>query len=264
MRPEQMTVVLTGACGGIGQLLARRLAAAGASLYLCGRDAEALAALERELRAQTIAGQWVEARAVDLTDDADTDRWLQSFGHTVNVLINNAGICKFDLFERLGDRDIESIMNLNSIVPMKLTRKLLPQLKAAPAARVVNIASTFGAIGFPGYAVYSASKYAIRGFSQALRRELADTSIDVGCILPRATRTAINSERVVEMNRRLGVAMDPPEKAAAAIVAFVCGTGGELALGWPEKLLVRLNSVFPALIGNAISKKLPLIKQYVA
>ena len=86
----------------------------------------------------------------------------------------------------------------------------------------------------------------------------------VGCLLPRATRTAINSERVVEMNRKLSVAMDAPEVVAAALVRFLCGKGGELALGWPEKLLVRLNSLFPALIGDAISKKLPLIKQYAA
>jgi hypothetical protein len=66
------------------------------------------------------------------------------------------------------------------------------------------------------------------------------------------------------MNRKLKVAMDPPEKVAAAVVRFVGSKRGELALGWPEKLLVRINSVFPALVGNAISKKLPLIKQYAA
>jgi hypothetical protein len=66
------------------------------------------------------------------------------------------------------------------------------------------------------------------------------------------------------MNRKLGVAMDSPDKVAEAVVKFICGNRGELALGWPEKLLVRLNSVFPALVGNAISKKLPLIKQYAA
>jgi short-subunit dehydrogenase len=129
---------------------------------------------------------------------------------------------------------------------------------------VVNIASTFGAIGFPGYSVYSASKYAIRGFSQALARELSDTSVRVGCILPRATKTSINSDQVVEMNRKLSVAMDAPEKVADAVVKFIGSDRGELALGWPEKFLVRLNSVFPALVGNAISKKLPLIKQYAA
>jgi short-subunit dehydrogenase len=267
MQPEQMTVVLTGACGGIGQLLARQLAAAGASLFLCGGDEVALEALQVELRSTARAGQTIDARALDLTSDTELDEWLTSIEQSpraVNVLVNNAGICKFEMFEKMNDRDIELMMTLNSIVPMKLTRRLLPQLKQQPAARVVNIASTFGAIGFPGYSVYSASKYAIRGFSQSLVRELSDTGVRVGCILPRATRTAINSDRVVEMNRRLSVAMDPPEKVAAAVLGFICSDRAELALGWPEKLLVRLNSVFPSLIGNAISKKLPLIKQYVA
>jgi short-subunit dehydrogenase len=267
MQPEQMTVVLTGACGGIGQLLARQLAEGGASLFLCGRDAALLADLQLELQQKATAGQTIDARALDLTDDAELDDWVafieQSSG-SVNVLVNNAGICKFEMFEKLTDRDIEQMMTLNSIVPMKLTRRLLSRMKDQPAARIVNIASTFGAIGFPGYSVYSASKYAIRGFSQALTRELSDTRVRVGCILPRATRTAINSDRVVEMNRRLSVAMDPPEQVATAVVRFICSDRAELALGWPEKLLVRLNSLFPVLIGNAISKKLPLIKQYAA
>lgn len=267
MRPDQMTVALTGACGGIGNLLARQLAASGASLYLCGRDEKALASLQQELSAAATGNQFVEAQALDLTDDQQVDQWLASMAAgpwQVNVLVNNAGICRFDMFEKMQDRDIEQIMNLNSVVPMKLTRKLLPILKAQPESRIVNIASTFGAIGFPGYSVYSASKYAIRGFSQALSRELSDTPVRVGCILPRATKTAINTDRVMEMNRKLSVAMDPPEKVAAAVLKFICSQRGELALGWPEKLLVRINSLFPALVGNAISKKLPLIKQYAA
>ena len=266
MQPEQMTVVLTGACGGIGQLIARRLGALGASLFLCGTNAEALADLQRELRADARDHQSIQARAVDLTDEAETDAWLDSIAVSgpVNVLVNNAGICRFQMFERLAERDIELVMQLNSIVPMKLTHRLLPGLKQQPEARIVNIASTFGAIGFPGYSVYSASKYAIRGFSQSLRRELSDTQVNVGCILPRATRTAINSERVMEMNRELSVAMDPPDKVAAAVVDFIRSDRGELALGWPEKLLVRINSVFPALVGRAIAKKLPLIKHYAA
>lgn len=267
MQPEQMTVVLTGACGGIGQLLARQLAAAGASLFLCGTDANALATLQKELSVNAGKNQFIKTQALDLTDDAQVNSWLESIELTqgpVNVLVNNAGVCKFEMFEKLEDRDIELMMNLNSVVPMKLTRKLLAGLKQQPAARIVNIASTFGALGFPGYSVYSASKYAIRGFSQALSRELSDTNVRVGCILPRATRTAINTDRVVEMNRRLSVAMDPPEKVAAAVFGFICSDRGELALGWPEKLIVRVNSLFPSLVGNAISKKLPLIKQYAA
>lgn len=267
MQPDQMTVVLTGACGGIGQAIARRLAENGASLYLCGRDPERLDCLQQELDQAAGPGQFFETQVVDLTDDAEMDAWLatiESGPRQTNVLVNNAGVCKFDMFENLADRDIELMMNLNSVVPIKLTRKLLPKLKSQPEARVVNIASTFGAIGFPGYSVYSASKYAIRGFSQALSRELADTGVRVGCLLPRATKTAINTDRVVEMNRKLNVTMDSPEVVAAALLEILRGHGGELAIGWPEKLLVRLNSLFPVLIGNAISKKLPLIKQYAA
>ena len=122
MRPEQMTVVLTGACGGIGQLLARQLAAAGASLFLCGRHETSLTALKYELDAKARSGQIIEVRAIDLTDDNQLDDCIASIEQSqraVNVLVNNAGICKFDMFEKLSDGDIEQMMTLNSIVPMK-------------------------------------------------------------------------------------------------------------------------------------------------
>jgi short-subunit dehydrogenase len=266
MQPSQMTVVITGACGGIGQMISRQLAASGASLYLCDRAAKGLSSLQQELTEQAVGAQFIEATAVDLTDDQQVGRWLESFDpeRPPNVLVNNAGICRFEIFDRLDDESIEQIMVLNSIVPMKLARKLLPVLRQQNEARIVNIGSTFGAIGFPGYSVYSASKFAIRGFSQALARELSDSNISVGCILPRATHTAINTDRVVELNRKLNVTMDSPETVATAVVRFISTKQGELALGWPEKLLVRINSVFPNLIGHAISKKLPLIKQFAA
>jgi short-subunit dehydrogenase len=261
-----MNVVLTGACGGIGEAIARQLAAAGASLFLCDLNGDKLEQLGAELREQAIPSQLIETRQVDLMDDHQVDDWLESVKATapVNVLINNAGFCRFGMFEQHADRDIELTMALNGVAPMKLTRKLLPVLRRQTEARVVNVASTFGAIGFPGYSVYSASKYAIRGFTQALARELADTPVRVGCILPRATRTALNSDRVVEMNRKLKVAMDPPEKVAQSLIRFLGKGRGELAIGWPEKLLVRLNYLFPLFIGKEIAKKLPLIKQYAA
>jgi short-subunit dehydrogenase len=267
MQPEKMNVILTGAAGGIGKLLATRLAASGASLFLADRDETALLALQCELQTKARAGQSIEVCALDLTDMSQVDAWLASIegrSRDINVLVNNAGICKFELFDKLDDRDIEQMMTLNSIVPMLLTRRLLPTLRRQSAARIVNIGSTFGGIGFPGYSAYCASKYAIRGFSQALSRELSDSAVRVGCIMPRAARTAINSDRVVAMNERLKVAMDPPEKVADAVFRFICSDRAELALGWPEKLLLRLNPLLPALFDSAISKKLPLIKQFAA
>ena len=267
MQPEQMNVILTGAAGGIGKLLAVKLAAAGASLFLADRDETTLPALQRQLQESAKPGQFIEVYALDLTDMSQVDTWLESIrgsNRPVNVLVNNAGVCMFELFDRLSDRDIELMMTLNSVVPMLLSRRLLPGLCRQPAARIVNIGSTFGGIGFPGYSVYCASKYAIRGFTQALSRELSDSSVRVGCIMPRAARTAINSDRVVEMNRRLKVAMDPPEMVADAVFGFICSDRAELALGWPEKLLLRLNPLFPALFDSAIAKKLPLVKQFAA
>ena len=116
MQPEQMTVVLTGACGGIGQLLARQLAAAGASLFLCGMDEASLTALKEELDAKARSGQTIEVRAVNLTDDSQLDDWIASIEQSqraINVLVNNAGLCKFEMFEKLSDRDIEQMMTLS-------------------------------------------------------------------------------------------------------------------------------------------------------
>lgn len=264
MKTENMTVLLTGACGGIGQALATQLAQAGASLYLTDRDSHALSQLEQKLKLLATSEQHIISAAIDLQNKAELNTWIASLQQQkpVNVLVNNAGISRFELFENQLDRDIDLIMTLNSIIPMKMTRKLLPMLKQQPQARIVNIASTFGAIGFPGYSVYSASKYGVRGFSQALARELSDSNVSVGCFLPRATQTTINTSNVVELNRQMKVAMDTPEKVARELLKFLGSNQQELAVGWPEKLLVRLNSLFPTLIGNAICKKLPLIKQY--
>jgi short-subunit dehydrogenase len=267
MQPEMMTVLLTGACGGIGRALSHQLANAGANLYLTGRDPDELCHLLQELNTYLRPGQFIQTKALDLTDDNQVDEWIASIKHQqkpVNVLVNNAGVAGFDLLENQNDQDIERIMFLNSIVPMKLTRKLLPMLSQRSEARIVNVSSTFGAIGFPGYSVYSASKYAVRGFSQALARELSDSNVHVGCFLPRATQTSINSSSAVELNRELKVSMDSPETVATLLMKFISNHRREQAVGWPEKLLVRINSIFPAIIGNAICKNLPLIKQYAA
>lgn len=265
MKANQMNVLITGACGGIGQALAIKLAESGASLYLTGRDKSALGKLHQQLLAIAGPEQIICSEAVDLTDDAQLDQMINRLGQLdrpINVLVNNAGIISFDLFENVSAEDIEKVMYLNSVVTMKLTHRLLPGFKKLPAARVVNVASTFGAIGFPGYSIYSASKFAVRGFSEALGRELSDSNVSVGCFLPRATRTKINSSKVVELNEKLKVSMDSPEVVAQALAKFLGSSKKLQAIGWPEKLLVRLNSMFPALIGSAIEKQLPTIKQY--
>ncbi|WP_404936712.1 SDR family NAD(P)-dependent oxidoreductase, partial [Pseudomonas aeruginosa] len=118
----------------------------------------------------------------------------------VNVLINAAGVNRFALLEQVDEDTLDDLLDLNIKAPLQLTRLLLPLLREHPNALVVNVGSIYGSIGYPGYATYSASKFALRGFSEALRRELADTSVDVLYVAPRATRTSMNSSAATALN----------------------------------------------------------------
>lgn len=265
MNPRNMTVLLTGASGGIGRELAIKLAEQGASLHLTGRDEAELSQLGQRLRNTARAGQEIHTYTVNLLDDSELMSFCSQISvltTPINVVVNNAGLSRFDWLENHSDRDIERIMQLNAVVPMKLTRALLPVLKVQAEARIVNVASTFGALGFPGYSVYSASKHAMRGFSESLARELADTSVSVGCFVPRATQTDINTSAVVEMNQVLKVSMDKPADVAEALVKFIASRSQQQALGWPEKMLVRVNGLMPELISHALKKQLPTIRQF--
>lgn len=127
---------------------------------------------------------------------------------------------------------------------------------------VVNVGSIYGSIGYPGYATYSASKFALRGFSEALRRELADTTVDVLYAAPRATRTSMNTSAATALNQALKVGMDDPVDVARAVLDAVQQQRNELYLGWPEKLFVRLNGMLPGVVDRALRKQLPLIRRY--
>ena len=117
------------------------------------------------------------------------------------------------------------------------------------------VGSTFGAIGFPHFASYSASKFALRGLSEALRRELSDAGVRVSYVSPRATDTAMNSAAVRELQAMTGARVDDPLKVAKAIVAAVQAGSRERQLGWPERLFVRLNALMPRLVDKALVQK---------
>jgi len=151
---------------------------------------------------------------------------------------------------------------INLLAPMHLCQELLPHLQRQPEACILNTGSVFGAIGYPGYAVYSASKFAMRGFTEALRRELADTKVSVRYVAPRATRTGINTSAVERMNDELGVAMDPPELVAKAVCDMLAGNRVEAVLGWPEKFFARVNGLLPRVVDGALRKQLPVIRRY--
>ena len=145
---------------------------------------------------------------------------------------------------------------------MLLVQALLPLLHREPQAAVVNIGSTFGSIGHPGFSAYCASKFGLRGFSEALARELADTGIVVSYLAPRATQTDLNSAAVVDFNHAAGNAVDPPAVVAAAVLDMLRTGQTRRWLGWPERFFAWLNQAFPSLVDRALRSQLGLIKSH--
>jgi len=248
-------VLLTGATGGIGQAIAAQLAAAGAHLVLVARQPEALLALSQQLPGQH------SCFSADLTVNEELLALGQFVKNTggIDVLINNAGISQFSL---LATQNFQSQLALNLLAPMQLCQLLLPDLLLRPAATIVNIGSAFGSIGYPGFSGYCASKFGLRGFTEALSREVASEALRVLYFAPRATATSMNSPAVNRMNEALNNTMDLPDVVAQALMQQLKTGQRRSYLGWPEKLFVRLNALMPGLVDRAIAAKVALIRHY--
>lgn len=255
MKTADARVLLTGATGGIGQAIAKALLARGASVLLSGRSPGKLAALARQLGGTGDAAARVQWHAADLDDPASLPALSEAAAAwRANVLVNAAGTPSFGRFESFDAEHFEQVMNTNLIAPMRLTQALLPVLRRQKRAQVIHVGSALGRLGLPGYAVYSASKFGLRGFCEALRRELHGSPVRVQYLGPRSTRTAFNDARVDAYNRATGTAVDAPETAALALVALLESEAAERFLGLPEKLAVRINGAVPQWLDGAFDK----------
>ncbi|HIL92257.1 MAG TPA: SDR family oxidoreductase [Cycloclasticus sp.] len=256
------TIVLTGASGGIGSDIAKQLSDAGARLLLVGRNTEKLDTLNKGLESKH------RVITADITTETGRNKVVQACEgqkQGIDVLINNAGIGQFNLFEEMGQDQIGQIIHTNLTSTILLTHALLPLLLAQQKAKIINIGSTFGSIGYPGSSVYSASKFGVRGFSEALRRELMGnkSQIRVQYFAPRATKTSINNAYVDAMNQELGTHMDDTTSVAKQLLVFMKTDAGQCFIGWPEKLFVRINGLLPSVVESSIVKQLPVIKRYL-
>lgn len=253
-------VLLTGASGGIGQCLALRLAEAGATVYAVGRRADALHALAARARPGAIRPVVADLATADGIDAVR--RAVAAAPIPVSMLILGAADSRFGLFEHSSVVDVQAQVATNLVAPMLLVRALLPCLMRLPSAGIVGIGSTFGSLGYPGFAAYSASKFGLRGFLEALAREHADTPLRVQYLSPRATRTALNSPAVEAMNAELGVAVDDADLVAASLLEAIESGTRRRQLGWPERLFARLNGALPELVDRALAKQLPIVRRF--
>jgi short-subunit dehydrogenase len=185
--------LVTGAAGGIGAALALNLARRGMALALVDRDAAALQAVADQAAA---AGVAVSRHVIDLAERAQVEAVLPAVldAHgRLTLLVNNAGVALGGRFEQVDEADFDWLMRINFDAPVRLTRACLPVLARAPAALVVNVSSIFGIVAPPGQTAYCASKFALRGFSESLRHELAMAGSPVRLMLvhPGGVRTGI-------------------------------------------------------------------------
>jgi len=262
MRIDQCTVLLTGAAGGIASAIAAELAAGGAKLVLTDLNADALDKVVTQLG---LPVDRVSTFAADITDPVDRARLVtRSRCVGVNVLINAAGVNPFGPLDEQTPAQIELALRVNLLAPILLSQDMLPVLRAAPQGRLVNIGSSFGAIGFPCFSTYSATKFGIRGFSEALRRELAGSSVRVHYVAPRATKTRLVTDRIKAMNDELKVGMDAPADVARAVATVIESERAEFSLGLPERFYAKLNGLLPGIVDRALVRQLPTILRYAS
>lgn len=257
MKLKGKRILLTGAAGGIGRHICALLAERDVRLCMVDRDEQTLTKL-----AQSLPGLAQETLTLgaDITSSTERDTVVQrmqsAFGG-VDVVINLAGILDFKRFQETDPDMLQRILQVNLEAPMQLVRTLLPAMIAQGSGRIVNIGSMFGSIGFPCFATYSATKFALRGFSQALRRELAGSGVGVTYVSPRAVKTPLNPEVVHLMAERGMMRMDEARWVAMKIVRAIEKEKNEAYLGFPEKLFARINAILPGIVDQGINKQVP-------
>jgi NAD(P)-dependent dehydrogenase (short-subunit alcohol dehydrogenase family) len=237
---SNLRAVVTGAAGGIGASVARHLIAQGAVVHGLDLDAAGLARSEQELGAQ-----WFVPHAVDLADRAQVDttieKLLAALEGRCDILVNNAGVSRLRSFGDSDDALLDWIFAVNFNAGFRITRALLPALRASGHASIVNIASELALVGHAGYSVYCATKGAVLAWSRALAVELSGDGIRVNTVCPGPVDTALlqdefasdgkpaearDAEIAMVPLRRLGVAAE-----IAPVVAFLASEAAAFVTG---------------------------------
>lgn len=252
MKLESRSVLLTGAAGGIGRHLALALASRGARLTLVDRNAEAVDRLVAELASAGARSQAVVADLAGADGRALAVREAVRAYGTVDVLVNLAAIQYFGRYDAEEPGEVEALLRVNLVVPMLLAREVLPAMIERSHGQIVNVGSVFGTLGFAWFTAYSASKFGLRGFSEALRRELDGSGVGVTYIAPRAVRTALNSDAVQRMAEHTRMHLDDPAPVASRMARAIERGEKECYIGRPEAWFARLNALAPRLLDLAL------------
>jgi short-subunit dehydrogenase len=240
--------VVTGAGSGIGRALACDLARRGARLAISDVDTVGLAETAKQVR---VIGAEVHQTRLDVTDRAAVLRYADEIAAelgTVNIVINNAGIAFSGDVEQMSFEQIARVMDVDFWGVVNGTKAFLPHVIASGDGHIVNISSLFGLLAMPGQSAYNAAKFAVRGFTEALREEMLINGhpVQVTCVHPGGIKTAIarnagavdgqDAAALAELfDKKL--ATTSAESAAKSILRAVIGNRPRAVVGWDAKVL---------------------------
>jgi short-subunit dehydrogenase len=252
-------LLVTGASSGIGAATARLFASQGYRVILVARRLELLQALADEIQAG--GGQALPVQA-DLGRLADIDRLardaLEGFGQ-IDLLFNNAGFGRLAWLEELDPQvDVQAQLQVNLLGSIWLTQAVLPHMIEHRQGHIINMSSVAGLLATPTYSVYAASKFGLRGFSQALRREVGMYGIHVSVIYPGGVATGFGRRA---RGRRKTRSTTPswlrlsPEDVAQAVLSLARRPRRSLVIPWPMYPVVWAETLFPGLIDRLIERR---------
>jgi short-subunit dehydrogenase len=256
-------ILITGASQGIGRALAEAAARAGARVLAAARSEQQLHDLADRIRAE---GGTVQVITADITNPEDRRRMVEAALHHfggLDILVNNAGIGATGHFADVNPDRLRKIMEVNFFGLTETTRIFLPLLRQGVRPAIVNISSIAGKRGIPARSEYSASKFAVQGFSEALRAELDADGIDVLVVCPGLTQTnfsqnMLEQKALVKMDHLRGMTAD---QVADATLRAISRGRREVCLTLQGRLLVFVCRFFPRLADRIARRRVRTLFQ---
>ncbi len=251
---KNKVVIVTGASSGIGEATARAFGREGAKVVLAARRVDKLQTLAQEINSMNTGAETlvIQADLSKLEDiQAMVSQTIEKFKR-IDILVNNAGFGRLDWLENLDPiKDIQAQIDLNVLGVIQTTRQVLPVMIEQRAGSIINMCSMAGLVATPTYTVYAASKHAVHGFSEALRREVKPWGIDVSLIYPGGVVTEFTQHAGIKRktNARTPKSMLlTAEQVANAVIKLVRRPRRMLIIPWLWSVTVFMNRFLPGLV----------------
>jgi short-subunit dehydrogenase len=247
-------VIVTGASSGIGEATARKFGSEGAKVILAARRVDKLQTLAQEINSMRTGAETLVVQA-DLSQLEDIKsmimQTLEKFGR-IDVLVNNAGFGRLDWLENLDPiKDIQAQIDVNVMGVIQTTRQVLPVMMKQRRGSIINMCSMAGLVGTPTYTIYAASKHAVHGFSEALRREVKPWGIDVSLVYPGGVVTEFTQHAGIKRKTNASTPkfmVLTAEQVGEAVVKLVRHPRRMLIIPWLWSVTVFMNKFLPGFV----------------